>query len=177
VSYHLRSHLCNILIFYTISRHPDELYKNGIQRSSFLPTIELLKTRFKVTPLDSGTDYRQEGTPVAADHSPYHHPLSAASARALEKVFEIFAPGEKIVEGRKLPLWGRSLRVPHSTEHIAKFTFHDLCASPLSASDYLTVTGTFGTLVVENIPKMGLNERDMARRFINLIDGEIFLLP
>jgi len=37
------------------SRHPNDLYKNGIQRSSFIPAIELLKTRFDVTDLDSGT--------------------------------------------------------------------------------------------------------------------------
>ena len=37
------------------SRHPDELYKNGIQRSSFVPCIELLKNQFDVTDLDSGT--------------------------------------------------------------------------------------------------------------------------
>ena len=37
------------------SRHPDELYKNGIQRSSFIPCIELLKEHFEVTDLDSGT--------------------------------------------------------------------------------------------------------------------------
>jgi predicted ATPase len=39
----------------TVSRHPDDLYKNGIQRSSFLPAIDLLKSQFKVTDLDSGT--------------------------------------------------------------------------------------------------------------------------
>ena len=37
------------------SRHPDDLYKNGIQRSSFVPCIELLKEKFDVTDLDSGT--------------------------------------------------------------------------------------------------------------------------
>jgi peroxisome-assembly ATPase len=37
------------------SRHPDELYKNGIQRTSFLPAIDLLKSQFDVTDLDSGT--------------------------------------------------------------------------------------------------------------------------
>lgn len=37
------------------SRHPDDLYKNGIQRSSFIPCIELIKSRFDVTDLDSGT--------------------------------------------------------------------------------------------------------------------------
>jgi protein AFG1 len=31
------------------------LYKNGIQRTSFLPAIDLLKTQFDITDLDSGT--------------------------------------------------------------------------------------------------------------------------
>jgi protein AFG1 len=45
--------------FRTRSRHPDELYKNGIQRSSFLPAIDLLKSQFDVTDLDSGTGPRR----------------------------------------------------------------------------------------------------------------------
>ncbi len=39
----------------TISRHPDDLYINGIQRESFIPAIELIKDRFEVVDLDSGT--------------------------------------------------------------------------------------------------------------------------
>ena len=42
-------------ILIACSRHPDELYKNGIQRASFLPAIDLLKSQFDVTDLDSGT--------------------------------------------------------------------------------------------------------------------------
>jgi len=37
------------------SRAPDELYKNGIQRKSFLPAIALIKSRFIVKDLDSDT--------------------------------------------------------------------------------------------------------------------------
>ena len=37
------------------SRHPDELYKNGIQRSSFIPAIDLIKERLEIINLDSGT--------------------------------------------------------------------------------------------------------------------------
>ena len=37
------------------SRHPDELYKNGIQRGSFLPAIELIKERFEIVDLNSET--------------------------------------------------------------------------------------------------------------------------
>ena len=35
------------------SRHPDELYKNGIQREQFMPCIDLIKDRFLVKCLDS----------------------------------------------------------------------------------------------------------------------------
>jgi protein AFG1 len=44
-----------ILLNQSESRHPDDLYKNGIQRSSFVPAVELLKSRFEITDLDSGT--------------------------------------------------------------------------------------------------------------------------
>lgn len=42
----------------TSNRHPDDLYKNGIQRTSFEPCIELIKRRFDVVDLDSGTGER-----------------------------------------------------------------------------------------------------------------------
>lgn len=39
----------------TDSRHPDELYINGIQRESFIPAIDLIKERFDIVDLNSGT--------------------------------------------------------------------------------------------------------------------------
>ena len=50
----------NCVIVTTSNRSPDGLYLNGIQRSSFLPTIALIKERLKVHSLDSGTDYRRQ---------------------------------------------------------------------------------------------------------------------
>ena len=42
----------------TSNRVPDELYKSGLQRASFLPFIELVKNRFDILSLDSEMDYR-----------------------------------------------------------------------------------------------------------------------
>ena len=51
----LQVSVCHRLFNTCRSRHPDDLYKNGIQRSSFIPCIDLIKSRFDVTDLDSGT--------------------------------------------------------------------------------------------------------------------------
>jgi protein AFG1 len=59
---------------------------------------------------------------------------------------------------------------------MAKFDFEDLCGQPLSAADYIEITNKFSTIFVLNIPKMGLNQKDLARRFITFIDGESVLV-
>ena len=63
--------------------------------------------------------------------------------------------------------------VPECSGSIARFKFADLCDKPLSAADYLEFTGKYGTVIVEAIPRMGLGERDQARRFITFVDGEL----
>lgn len=49
-----RLYICGIKLTW-FSRHPDELYLNGIQRQSFIPAIELIKHRFGVVDLNSPT--------------------------------------------------------------------------------------------------------------------------
>ena len=50
-----------VIMVTTSNRSPDELYSNGIQRASFLPTIELFKQNCLIHSLDGGIDYRQIG--------------------------------------------------------------------------------------------------------------------
>lgn len=161
------------------SRHPDELYKNGIQRTSFLPAIDLLKAHFDVTDLDSGTgpsftitiaylllislpgfntlDYRR--VPRALSHA-YFSPLDSATRSAIDAQFTTLTHGIPIQEGKTLRIWGRNLTVPRSAGHIAQFSFAELCGRALGAADYLGLTQRFRTLFVTDVPKMGLSEKD-----------------
>ncbi|GJJ71368.1 peroxisome-assembly ATPase [Entomortierella parvispora] len=49
-----------VVLVTTSNRHPSELYKNGIQRESFLPGIAVLEEHCVVKCLDGGIDYRRE---------------------------------------------------------------------------------------------------------------------
>lgn len=160
-----------VVMVMTSNRHPDELYKNGIQRQSFLPCIDLLKSQLGVTDLNSGTDYRK--VPRALSKV-YFSPLDDANLLEFDKLFDAATsanPSDPVIENRPLKIWGRTLHVPRSTQHVARFTFDELCGRPRSAADYIEICNNFTTIFVDNVPKMGLNQRDLARRFITFIDA------
>jgi AFG1-like ATPase len=162
------------------SRHPDDLYKNGIQRTSFLPAIDLLKSKFDITDLDSGTglcpvplcnsnltslydaqDYRR--IPRALSHA-YFSPLNSTTRAAINAQFTALTEGIPVRVGKTIRLWGRDLTVPRCAGHVAQFTFAELCGRPLGAADYLELTQRFGTLFVTDVPRMGLGEKDKVRQ-------------
>ena len=104
----------------------------------------------------------------------YYDPLTAENRAEIEKIWHAYThgdPADPPVRGRKLTTWGRTIAVPESTRTVAKFRFDDLCGRPMSAADYLEITKNFGTIFVLDVPKMGISEKDLARRFITFIDA------
>jgi peroxisome-assembly ATPase len=70
-----------------------------------------------------------------------------------------------------ISLPSRELRVPEYCGPIAKFTFDELCVKPKGAVDYIALCERFHTIFVTDIPRMSLEHKMEAKRFLIFIDA------
>lgn len=154
------------VIITTSNLPPGQLYKDGLNRSLFLPAIKLMESNFDVIPLASPTDYRLGR--VKARES-FVTPLGAKSDAHVQQIWERLTDVQK-GEPCEIPVLGRSLHVPESAHGCARFSFADLCEAPLGPPDYLALAARFQTLFVERIPALTTSQRNEAKRFVLLID-------
>lgn len=149
----------------TSNYHPDELYKNGLKREDFLPTLALLKERLDVVHVDGGADYRKR---ALRQVKTYHSPLTPESDGALMRAFEQIAEVEE--ESHELDVEGRVIPYRHRAGGVVWFDFKVICGWGRSQNDYLDLAKRFHTIIVSGVPRMGLEQADEARRFTLLVD-------
>lgn len=157
-----------VVLVTTSNRHPDDLYRNGIQRESFIPCISLLKDRLEVVSLNSPIDYRKIPRPSSGV---YHTSLDSEAAIHAERWFRYFGKSKEHPHSEVRSVWGRQILVPKVIGRAAMFTFNQLIGSPMSAADYIELSKSYDAFIVTEIYRMSYRERDLARRFITFIDA------
>ena len=149
----------------TSNFHPDGLYPNGLHRDRILPAIELLKQKLAVINVDNGTDYRGR----ALTHIDlYHCPLGPQADAAMKVAFDQLAEAHD--EDPKLHIESREITAVRRAGGVVWFDFRTLCGTPRSQNDYLELATRFHTLMLSNVPQMGVQQASEARRFTWLVD-------
>ncbi len=155
-----------VVVVATSNVPPDELYRDGLNRALFVPFIHMLEAHMDIVQLDARTDFRLEklaGMPV------WHVPADAAAAAALDDAWRRLAGGHDGA-AQELPLKGRTVRVLRAAMGVARFSFHDLCEAPLAAADYLRIAREYHTVILDRVPVMSFEMRNVAKRFIIFVD-------
>ncbi|EMD37678.1 hypothetical protein CERSUDRAFT_136414 [Gelatoporia subvermispora B] len=146
---------------------PDDLYKNGVQRDRLEPFVEALKLRCPLVTMGSEHDWRAKKSSSGIDKTWY---LVGQEEKFMGKLRSFGSP-ESVSEPQNVVVFGRSLHIPWSLDGVCKFTFNELCDESLGPADYITITSTFHTVAISDIPVLKLSAKNQARRFISLIDA------
>ncbi|MBP1804988.1 cell division protein ZapE [Rubellimicrobium aerolatum] len=155
-----------VTLLTTSNRPPFDLYKDGLNRALFLPFIAMIEAECDVVELASPTDHRQgrlQGAPR------YFCPVDAASRAAMAAIWADLTGGQ--AQPTTLRVYGRDVEIPAFHDGCARATFYDLCGRPLGPADYLALAAAARVLLIDEIPRLGSENFNQARRFVTLIDA------
>jgi cell division protein ZapE len=155
----------DVVLVATSNYAPDDLWTNGLLRERFLPAIGLIKSRLDVVEVDAGVDYRLR----ALEHvEAFHVPAGPSADAAMTAAYEAMRGGPE--ESTQLVVEGRTVTARRRAGCVVWFDFDALCDGPRSQRDYLELARRFSVLFLSDIPAMGVDASDVARRFTWLID-------
>ncbi|MCD6035876.1 MAG: ATPase [Rickettsiales bacterium] len=157
-----------VVVVATSNRHPDELYKDGLQREHFLPFIALIKEKLLVLSLDAQKDYRLER--IKSLKTLYYTPLDKGAKQFMETTFASLTNHASPIP-TTLHMQGRELLLPKTAGGVAMASFHDLCEAALGSADYLEIAQEFNVLLLSDIPILTPDLRNEAKRFVTLVDA------
>jgi cell division protein ZapE len=154
-----------VVLVATSNIAPDGLYLNGLQRSRFLPAIELIKQHTEVVNVDGGVDYRLRALERA---ELYHSPLDQQADASLMRSFLSLAPEPGLAD-QQMEIEGRIIDARWVADDVVWFDFSALCDGPRSQNDYIELAREFHAVLLSNVPRF-YGQDDRARRFISLVD-------
>lgn len=151
----------------TSNAEPDNLYKDGLQRSRFLPAIESIKQHTEVAFLGGDIDYRLR---VLENAEIYHTPLDETADASLKAYFHQMVATGTFTSALSININDRSIDTVMLSDDVVWFSFESLCMTNRSTDDYIEVARLFHTVLVSGVTTMDDKSNDISRRFINMVD-------
>jgi cell division protein ZapE len=143
-----------ITLVLTSNYPPEGLLPNPLMHMRFEPVIEKIRRRLDVVAVDGPQDYRVLGART----------VGFAAGRYMA------GPGIRIPATSRIAIAHRSLAADIGEPDCLTADFAELCGTPLSAADYLELSGTYRRWTVCNVPELRGVPMDWATRFVNLVD-------
>ena len=181
----------------TSNCQPEQLYRNGLQRERFSPTIALINHYCQVISIDGDIDHRLTNADTHHyknyyfSHQKGEQLLAARFQQLCEQDRGDFDDGTE----KSITINSRNIICLAKTNKHIWFDFFALCSGPRSQRDYMQLADLFETVLISNVPQFagklvpavfsGVEDSyqrsgvlmaelrqldDEARRFIALVD-------
>ena len=156
----------NVLIILTSNSHPDELYKDGLQRELFLPFIKMIKSKSRVFDIDIDDDFRKKNINNSKFFFLSNNSVTKLRINDIHNHLKGHEKScDKIIEFKK-----RAFIIKQLANRVARFSFSELCGIDASSEDFINLVNHIDTIIIEDVPDFSNDNINEQERFINLID-------
>jgi len=149
-----------ITLIATSNCQPEQLYRNGLQRDRFLPTISLINHYCQVLSIDGETDHRMPSCDeelVVSDldskklpYQNYAYPDDQFPQFLSDKFLQLSS--QKIKSGT-LCINHRDINYLAKAADVIYFDFYALCSGPRSQRDYIRIADQYKTILISRVPQ------------------------
>ena len=153
-----------MLIFITSNTHPDNLYKNGLQRQKFMDSMATIKNLLNIYELKGEKDYRTRNI--------YKVNNNAAKSFTDNDILDLIKNNFQINIPFKntLKVNSREFECNLCSKDILWISFNNFFSQPTGSKDFKEICKYIDWIFVNDFKKCNENQEDIIRRFISFID-------
>ena len=151
-------------IFLSSNALPKDLYKDGLQRSKFLKTIDFINKNFLIHNLVGIEDYRLREI-AEFDSSNENLNNNSSIKKFLKKTF-----GLRVLKQFNFIINGRKINGLGGSDKILWISFDDFFSSPCTGKDFIEIANKYEWVFINNFHPCNDDHLDKVRRFISFID-------
>ena len=153
-----------VLIFLTSNAHPDNLYKNGLQRQKFMNSMANIKNSMSIYELKGEKDYRTRNICKVNNE--------AAKSFSDNDILDLIKNNFQINTPFKntLKVNSREFKCNLYSKDILWVSFSNFFSQPTGSKDFKEICKYIDWIFVNDFKKCNENHEDIIRRFISFID-------
>ena len=144
-----------VVLVATSNCEPDTLYRNGLQRDRFLPTISLINEHCQVISVHGHVDHRfnhgfNPKYLFTGDETPFN--------AKLHELLGSHLPTN--TSSQNITICNREITTLGFNDNVIAFDFTAICSAPRATTDYIALAKRFPVLLIKNAPQMGMEAVD-----------------
>ena len=154
-----------IKIILTSNAHPNDLYKDGLQRQKFIKSMNIFSDKIKIFKLEGDVDYRTKNLIDLNKND-------IGSSYSEDEIFNVIKNnfGFDFIKNENIEINNRKFKCKLALKNLLWIEFNSFFQQPLGSSDYKFIFQKFDWIFISKFEVCNDEKIDLVRRFISFID-------
>ena len=154
----------NVCLYFTSNAHPDDLYKNGLQRETFINEMKTMQQSITLHKIEGIIDYRSRNIVNLNKDSSDNNFDDNSIIKFLENNFE------NLNFSKKYSINSRIFSCKATSSDFLWISFSDFFSEPCGDKEYIEISENIEWIFINDFITCNDDSADIIRRFISFID-------